>query len=100
MQRFDGRDRLFKWPFPFPPKFPLEVLRSRCYASRAARLGERNPMKLLGFLFLLAGWAIVVCALALLQPGPRVAFVLAGMGVEILGLVLIIRSHPLLRGEE
>ena len=57
-------------------------------------------MRLLGFMLLLAGWAIVVCALALLQPAPRVAFVFAGVGVEVLGLVLVIRSHPLLRGEE
>jgi hypothetical protein len=57
-------------------------------------------MRILGFMLLLAGWAIVVCALALLQPAPRVAFVLAGVGVEVLGLVLVIRSHPLLRGEE
>jgi len=57
-------------------------------------------MKFLGFMLLLAGWAIVVCAMALLQAVPRVAFAYAGMGVEVLGLVLVIRSHPLLRGEE
>jgi hypothetical protein len=77
----------------------LELFRRECYASRATRQGGRR-MRILGFMLLLAGWAIVVCALALLQPAPRVAFVLAGMGVEVLGLVLVIRSHPLLRGEE
>jgi hypothetical protein len=29
---------------------------------------------------------------------PRIAFVLAGVGVEIVGLVLVIRAHPLRRG--
>lgn len=51
-------------------------------------------MKLAGFLLLLAGWWIVVAAVALLAlAGARAGFVLAGIGVEILGLVLVIRSH-------
>ena len=57
-------------------------------------------MKILGFLLLLAGWAIVITAVALLVVVvPRTAFVLAGIGVEILGLVLVIRAHPAQRGE-
>ncbi len=57
-------------------------------------------MKFLGFLLLLAGWGIVLTALALLAASaPRVAFVLAGIGVEILGLILVIRAHPAPRGE-
>jgi hypothetical protein len=57
-------------------------------------------MKFLGFLLLLAGWGIVLTAIALLAAGaPRAAFVLAGIGVEILGLVLVIRAHPAPRGE-
>ncbi len=57
-------------------------------------------MKFLGFLLLLAGWGIVLTALALLAASaPRVAFVLAGIGVEILGLALVIRPHPAPRGE-
>lgn len=56
-------------------------------------------MRLFGFLLLLAGWGIVLAALALLAAdAPRTAFVLAGMGVEIVGLALVIRSHPLPRG--
>jgi hypothetical protein len=51
-------------------------------------------MKLTGFLLLLAGWGIVLAAMVLLaQPAPRVGFVLAGIGVEALGLVLVARSH-------
>lgn len=58
-------------------------------------------MKLLGFLLLAAGWGIVLAAVALLSSAlPRAGFVLAGIGVEVLGLVLVIRSHPIPRGEE
>jgi hypothetical protein len=57
-------------------------------------------MKLFGFLLLVAGWGIVLAAVLLLPSGAaRVIFVLAGMGVEVLGLSLVIRSHTVLRGE-
>jgi len=57
-------------------------------------------MKLAGFLLLVAGWAIVVFAVALLPSAePRVAFVLAGVAVEFLGLALAIRSHLVLEAE-
>ena len=56
-------------------------------------------MRLFGFLLLLAGWGIVLAALALLAAdAPRIAFILAGVGVEIVGFVLVIRAHPLPRG--
>jgi hypothetical protein len=56
-------------------------------------------MRIFGFLLLLSGWAIVLTALALLAAeAPRAAFVLAGIGVEIVGLVLVIRAHPIRRG--
>lgn len=56
-------------------------------------------MKILGFLLLLSGWAIALTAVALLtQAPPRAAFVLAGIGVEIVGLALVIRAHPVPRG--
>ncbi len=50
-------------------------------------------MKLGGFLLLLSGWAIVVTALAILHGHVLPAFVYAGLGVEILGLVLVFRGH-------
>jgi uncharacterized membrane protein YccC len=57
-------------------------------------------MKILGFVLLVSGWAIVLTAVALLTGGvPRAAFVLAGIGVEIVGLALVIRAHPVRRGE-
>ncbi|MBZ5503643.1 MAG: hypothetical protein LAN59_15650 [Acidobacteriia bacterium] len=50
-------------------------------------------MKLLGFLLLSAGWVIVLSAVALLAAAPRTAFILAGFGVEMLGLVMVVRAH-------
>lgn len=51
-------------------------------------------MKIFGFLLLLAGWGLVLAALALLAASvPRSAFVLAGVGVEIVGLVVVMRAH-------
>jgi hypothetical protein len=51
-------------------------------------------------LLLLAGWGLVLSAVILLasQP-PRAAFVLAGLAVEVLGLVFVVRTHLLPRGE-
>jgi hypothetical protein len=57
-------------------------------------------MKLAGFLLLVAGWAIVVSAIALLPAaGPRGAFVVAGVAVELLGLAIAVRSHLVLEAE-
>ena len=51
-------------------------------------------MKLAGFLLLPSGWAIVLSAIALLPSGfARGAFLLAGLGVEALGLGLAVRAH-------
>jgi hypothetical protein len=58
-------------------------------------------MKLLGFVLLIAGWVLVLSALVLLaQESARGAFVVAGLAVEITGLVLVVRSHPKPRGAE
>ena len=58
-------------------------------------------MKLVGFFLLLAGWAIVLAALAVIGAGaPLTAFILSGTGVEILGLVLVVRSHMVRRHED
>jgi hypothetical protein len=58
-------------------------------------------MKLAGFLLLLSGWFLVVGAIVLLPaPAPRAGFVLAGVGVEVLGLVLAARSHLEAREED
>ncbi len=57
-------------------------------------------MKIAGFLLLVAGWLLVVCALVLLHPSlALVAFICAGLLIELFGLVLAVRSHMPL-GEE
>ncbi len=49
---------------------------------------------------MLAGWGLVLAALAMLAaPAPRAAFVLAGCGVEILGLTLAALSYRALPEE-
>jgi hypothetical protein len=51
-------------------------------------------MKLTGLLMMPAGWIIVLAALVLLRMSlAQNLFITAGMGVEILGLVLFTRSH-------
>ena len=65
-------------------------------------------MKLAGLLLLLAGWVIVLTAIVILSKAPvRSAFVLAGAGVEVVGLGLLLRppvrerpSHEQLAHEE
>ena len=53
-----------------------------------------DPLKPAGFFLLIMGWFLVLSAIVLLKPAPaRGGFVLAGLAVEILGLVLVVRSH-------
>jgi len=57
-------------------------------------------MKIAGFLLLLVGWIIVLTAVALLKPAPaQGGFVLAGIGIEVWGLVLVGRSHRIVRSD-
>ena len=58
-------------------------------------------MRFAGFLLLVAGWGIVLAAVVLLPAtAARPAFALAGLGVEALGLTLVVRSHLGPRAEE
>ena len=51
-------------------------------------------MKLAGFLMLIAGGIIAMAAIAVLPAtGARATFLLAGIGVESIGLVLASRAH-------
>ena len=69
--------------------------------AEGAPKADTNSMKILGFLLLITGWLLVISALAILaQETARGAFVIAGLGVEITGLVLVIRAHPKARGAE
>lgn len=56
-------------------------------------------MKVAGVFLLLAGWGIVLTAVMLLAPAAaQTSFVLAGVGVEGLGLVLLVRAHLMMPG--
>ena len=51
-------------------------------------------MKLIGCLLLLSGWLIVLAALVMLPAFvQRAAFIAAGVGIEVLGLVLLTQSY-------
>jgi hypothetical protein len=50
-------------------------------------------MRAAAFFFLLAGWFIVLFAIALLKPPGLAAFLLAGAVLEAVGLFFLIRSH-------
>lgn len=56
-------------------------------------------MKYAGLLVMPAGFFLTLAALALFpDPGRRLAFVLCGLAVEVLGLVVAVRGHMLPRG--
>lgn len=75
----------------------IRVLRLRIEKSDIV---GKEKMKLVSFVLLFGGWAIVVAAVVLLPAAvSRPAFVLAGISVEILGLILAIRSHRILELE-
>jgi hypothetical protein len=58
-------------------------------------------MNAVGFLMLVAGWLLVLAAIVLfVSPTLLAAFVLAGVAVEILGLVLVFRSQLIPREEK
>ena len=58
-------------------------------------------MKFLGFLLLVSGWFLVLASIVLLgKSGARGAFVVAGIAVEVLGSVLVFRSHSIPREEK
>jgi hypothetical protein len=51
-------------------------------------------VKALGFMLLLAGWLLVLASIALLpMPQARIAFIFAGIGVEVLGMIVAARAH-------
>ncbi len=55
-------------------------------------------MRVAGLFLLLSGWIIVICAIALLHsPSTIGLFLAAGMVVELLGLILVVRSHLTIR---
>lgn len=58
-------------------------------------------MRLIGCLLLLSGFFIVVAALVLMNSfATRLGFVVAGFGVEVLGLVLLMNGHKAIEKEQ
>jgi len=57
-------------------------------------------MKLAGFFWLVTGWLTVLAAIALLQAAAQTGFVLAGLGVQVVGLIQIVRSHRIPSGDK
>ena len=59
----------------------------------AASPKKPHPLRPAGFLLLVMGWLLVLSSIILLnRNGALAAFSLAGLAVEILGLVLVARS--------
>lgn len=57
-------------------------------------------MRIAGFLLLTAGWVIVIAAILLLHfPVSTAGFLLAGIAIQILGLVFAIHSHRVMKSE-
>jgi hypothetical protein len=55
-------------------------------------------LKLIGTLLLLSGWFLVLAALVMLRTfAQRASFIVAGMGIEILGLVLLMQAYTSLQ---
>lgn len=58
-------------------------------------------MRIAGFLLLVSGWVIAMAALILLHYRASMpAFVLAGIAVQIWGLIFAIRSHRVMELEK
>lgn len=54
-------------------------------------------MKVFSLFLLVAGWFLVVAAIAMLRPGFLAVFVVAGVAVELLGLGLLARAQRVSR---
>jgi uncharacterized membrane protein HdeD (DUF308 family) len=58
-------------------------------------------LRLVGCLLLVSGFFLVLAALVLFAaPNMRLAFVAAGLGVEVLGVGLLTRAYTLMQKEQ
>ena len=58
-------------------------------------------MRLLGFFLQIAGWIIVLAAIALLQAAAAGRLLRSqGLGIELAGVTLVVRSHLIPHGEK
>jgi uncharacterized membrane protein len=67
-------------------------LQSGAKTSRLC-LNSNTNMRALSLILLVAGWFLVVAAIAMLKPGFVPVFVVAGLAVELLGLGLLARTQ-------
>jgi uncharacterized membrane protein YphA (DoxX/SURF4 family) len=58
---------------------------------------KKTPMRIFSLFLLVAGWFLVVAAIALLRPGFVPIFAAAGLAVELLALVLLARAQAAVR---
>jgi len=56
-------------------------------------LNSNTRMRVFSLFLLLAGWFLVVAAIALLKPGFVPVFAVAGLAVEVLALALLARAQ-------
>lgn len=71
--------------------FPEWALASSVRANAESK--AKATMKLLGTVLMLTGWLVVLCPLALtLGPTLLAAFVTAGVGLEVIGVLLACRK--------
>jgi len=62
---------------------------------------EGDSLRLVGCLLLPSGFFLVLAALVLFPAqGPRFGFVVAGLGVEVLGVGLLTRAYTLMQKKE
>ena len=54
---------------------------------------KHTMMKSFSLSLMLAGWFLVVAAIAMLNPGLMPVFAVAGFGVELLGFALLTRAQ-------
>jgi uncharacterized membrane protein HdeD (DUF308 family) len=63
--------------------------------------GQGDSLKFVSCLLLLSGFFLVLAALVLFPaPATRIAFVVAGLGVEVLGVGLLTRAYTLAQKEQ
>jgi uncharacterized membrane protein len=99
--RFDSSKQLEQiFPLRKPVVYIVVLISTAKPELASAALAGAPDMKLAGFLLLLAGWGIVLAAVGILaSAGQRTAFVLAGTGVEIVGLALVAYTYRAAQGE-
>jgi hypothetical protein len=78
-----------------PVSFYLSIAQPKICTSKG------DSLRLVSCLLLVSGFFLVLAALVLFpEPVRRVAFVAAGLGVEVLGVGLLTRAYTLMQKEQ